>query len=434
MPSHPLLFALALALCGCATAPTTLPVPRPAEIPELEERLAGAPDDVDAGLLLAVGYREAGRLAEARDLITSLREAAPEDPGLTLMAGFLADDAGAYAEAVDHYRAFLAFEPDADARGEVERRLEVSRVEALRADVRRSLERERDVAQQAPDRFTVGVFPFVYQGDRAEGEPLALALSELLTTDLGVTGRLEVVERIAVQALLDEMALGESGRVEAATAARSGRILGSGHIVQGRLMMDPDRSVQVDASLVEVAAPGAEVVDPLSDSETMERFFDLEKRLALDLYAELGVQLTPAERELVNERQTESIEALLAFGRGLAAADRGQLGVALEHFDEAASLDPSFALARSRRVEAASLAGAVAIPETVARLAQMARRLGLRRDAIRRLTGSPSSVWQRVLDSLSRQQRAVLAEVLGQDRVGQAAMLELFFQAPGGGE
>ena len=426
--------ASALLLGGCGAGSATLPVPGPAEIPGLESRMAEAPDDVDTGLLLAAGYREAGRLDEARALVSSLREVAPDDPGLTLMAGFLAEDAGAYGDAVEHYRALLESPVEDALRVQVEARLQAARTEALRADVRAALAREAEVAQRAPDRFTVGVFPFVYQGDDEEWAPLALALSELLTTDLGVTGRLTVLERVAIQALLTELELGESGRVETATAARSGRILGSGHIVQGRLMVDPDRSVEVDATVVEVAPDGAEGVDPLRDGASVETFFDLEKRLALDLHAELGVQLTPAERERVNERQTESIEALLAFGRGLAASDRGDFELATEHYDEAVSLDPSFSLARSRRTEAAGLAGAVAVPETVARLAQLARSVGLRRDAVRQLVDAPAGVRQRVLERLSGQQRAVLAEVLGQDRLGQVILLELVFQVPGGEE
>ena len=423
-----------LLLGGCGAGSATLPVPGPAEIPGLESRMVEAPDDVDTGLLLAAGYREAGRLDEARALVASLREVAPDDPGLTLMAGFLAEDVGAYGDAVEAYRGFLASAPDDPLRASVEARLQAARVEALRADVRAALEREADVADRDPDRFTVGVFPFVYQGGDEQWTPLALALSELLVTDLGVTGRLTVLERVAIQALLTELALGESGRVEPATAARSGRILGSGHIVQGRLMVGPDRSVEVDATVVEVSPDGADDVDPLRDEASVETFFDLEKRLALDLYTELGVQLTPAERERVNERQTESIEALLAFGRGLAASDRGEFEAAARHYEEALSLDPSFSLARSRRAEAAGLAGALAIAEGAGRLAQLARRAGLRRDAVRQLVDAPAGVRQRVLERLSRQQRAVLAEVLGQDRLGQVILLELIFQVPGGEE
>ena len=55
-----------------------------------------------------------------------------------------------------------------------------------------------------------------------------MALTEVLVMDLAIIGRLTVLERAKVQMLLDEIALGEAGFLETATAARSGRILGSG--------------------------------------------------------------------------------------------------------------------------------------------------------------------------------------------------------------
>lgn len=56
--------------------------------------------------------------------------------------------------------------------------------------------------------------------------------------------------------LLDEIALGAAGFLETATAARSGRILGSGHIVQGRYRIEDGSRIAVDAAIVEVGAAG----------------------------------------------------------------------------------------------------------------------------------------------------------------------------------
>lgn len=75
-------------------------------------------------------------------------------------------------------------------------------------------------------------------------------------TDLAITGRLTVLERATVQMLLDEIALGAAGFLETATAARSGRILGSGHIVQGRYRIEDGSRIAVDAAIVEVGAAG----------------------------------------------------------------------------------------------------------------------------------------------------------------------------------
>ncbi len=430
--SHRLAVMLALVSCsGCASTGTGMAVPTPAEIPALEAHVARDPGDVEAGLRLASGYRDAGRIDEARGLVATLTEFAPDDPGLAVMQGLLAEDAGEYDAAVGFYQSFLDSGAGGSLRTEVERRLEAARVEALRADVRDALSREESLAQTAPDPATVGIFPFVFEGADPQYEPLALVLPELLTTDLGITGRLTVIERTKIQTLLDELQLGESGRVEEATAARGGRLLGSGHIVQGRFRMREATRVDVDASVVTVGPPGQEFIDPLEAEDEIERFFELEKRLAFGIYDELGVQLTPAERELVNERQTESIEALLAFGRGLAAADAGDFGQARQHYADAAALDPSFALARTRLNRATMLSIPPPALRMAGQIARQAHRIGSRQAAVRLLTNAPASMRQRVLASLGGQKRAVLAELLGQDRVGQAILLELVFRGPG---
>ena len=430
-PPRLLLATITLAATACASSGGLPSAPSPAEIPGLETIVADDPHDLESGLRLAAAYREADRVEEARALVAILAEASPEDPGVLVMSGLLAEDAGDAAGARAAYRAALESGVGGALRAEVEGRLESVRRAEMRAEVAAALAREDEVAQTQPDPATVGVFPFLYEGADPDWAPLALALPEMLATDLGVTGRLRVLERIHVQALLDEMALGASGRVDEATAARSGRLLGSGHIVQGRFHIEDGSRIGVDAAVVEVREPGLERVDPLSDEDAVEQLFALEKRLALDLHAELGVELTPAERERVNERQTESVQALLAFGRGIAAENAGDYGQAREHFDAASSIDPGFALAQAhgRRMAALASPGALAM---TGRISAMAQRLAMQRQAVSLIRNAPAGLRQRILANLSPAKRAVLAEVLGQDRVGQAILLELVFRGPGG--
>jgi tetratricopeptide (TPR) repeat protein len=173
-------------------------------------------------------------------------------------------------------------------------------------------------------------------------------------------------------------------------------------------------------------------VDPLSDSDAIDQLFAMEKRLALDLHEEMGIQLTPAERERINERHTESVQALLELGRGIAAENAGDYGQAGQHYDAALAIDPAFALAGARAASVARLTG-LGDGALASGLAGQARRLALQRDAVRLLRAAPAGGRDRILANLSPQQRAVLAEVLGQDRVGQVILLELVFTPPGGG-
>jgi TolB-like protein len=391
------------------------------------------PSDVNLALQLAAAYRETDRADEALSLVESLRAEFPEDQGLTVMAGLLQEDAGDFGEALRLYESYLTDASSGALRDEVERRLELVRLEELRADVRASLSRESELAATTPDPAAVGVFPFVYEGDDPSWEPLSHALAELLITDLGITGRLTVLERVKIQTLLDELALSEAGFVEEATAARSGRLLGSGHVVQGRYRIDAEQRIGVDAAVVAVGEPGEVRVEPIQAEDEVARLFDLEKQLALDLHAEIGIQLTPAERARINERHTESVQALLAFGRGLQATDAGDFRQAEQHFAEAVDIDPAFGMAQARR-QSAARASAVRSVQATRQLQAQAQRLAKRRAAVQALRNAPASVRQQILKKLGQRKRAVLAEVLGQDRIGQTILLELVFRRPGGDE
>jgi tetratricopeptide (TPR) repeat protein len=430
-PNRTSLLVVVVGLAACAGGSAPLPIPAPEEVPGLEADVRTDPGDVASALRLAAVYRELERTGDARAVVERGLAETPEDPGLTAMAGLLAEDEGSFSEARERYESYLANAPKGPLRDEIERRLDSVRRSELQQDVRNAIAREAELAQSAPDPGALGIFPFVFEGGDAQWEPLGPALAELLITDMSLTGRLDVLERVRVQTLLTELALGEAGLAEPATAARSGRILGSGLVIQGRYRIDENQRIDVDAAVVEVGPPGTRTVDPVRAGDRIERLFELEKQLAIDLHAEIGIQLTPAERARLEERQTESVQALLAFGRGLEASDAGDFTQAERYFAQASELDPSFALAQSRRQSASRAAGARG-PAASRRIAAQATRMARQRAAVRALRNAPASVRQRMLQRLTAHQRAVLAEVLGQDRVGSAILLELVFTRPGG--
>jgi TolB-like protein len=216
----------------------------------------------------------------------------------------------------------------------------------------------------------VAVFPYQFVGADPDLRPLGRALAELLVTDLGVTPRLRVLERAQVQMLVDELRLAESGRVDAATAARGGRMLGAERVVHGSLD-GSEAAIQLETSIVRVtdgawpgetapAAAGARAVQ-LSEADRLQQLIAMQKRLALRIFASLGVQLTEAERERVTRKPTENIMALIAYGRGLEAEDRGDFAAAARYFAESARLDPAFGAARQSSQRATATAAAAGI-------------------------------------------------------------------------
>src|SRR5690606_1884735 len=107
----------------------------------------------------------------------------------------------------------------------------------------------------------------------------------------GQTDRLQVLERTRIQLVLDELDLGESGTIDAASAARSGRLVGAERLVQGQVDVQTGEVLRMDAAVVGTET-GALAGTPISEEDLLARLFDMEKRLVLNLYTALGVELT----------------------------------------------------------------------------------------------------------------------------------------------
>ena len=336
------LVVLSVTATGCAT--TGLPAPAASDVPRLEAAFRTDSTSTATRVQLAAAYRAAGEAGRAVGLLEPMVGQAPADPVPVLYLGLAYEDLGRISDARRLYTAFLAMAPPSSSRRQVERRVDLLGELELRAAARDAVMGESRAADRTPAPRTVGVFPFLVAGLDSALRPLGRAFAEMLTTDLAQTDRLRVLERAALQHLVTEIELAESGYVDPATAARAGRMLSAAHIVQGRLEGgQPDLSVRalvVGTTARDSAGRG------LQWGGGLARLFEIEKNVAFGVYAQLGVQLTPAERERINRRQTENVQAMLAFGFGLEAKDAGRWAEAASHFARAAQFDPSFTQAR----------------------------------------------------------------------------------------
>ena len=360
-------------MAACAPMPAPQ-APTPAEIAGLEAQLQARSDNVGVRLRLAQAYQSDGRPDASAELLEHVVAAEPE---AAFLLGVAREDQERYAEARDAYQVYLERGQSAELRRRARDRVALlGRLELLQA-VRAALEREQDLAATTPAPRTVGVFPFLLVSNDPELSPLGTALAELLTTDLGQTDRLTVVERLQVRQLLDEMQLGTSGQVDPATAARSGRLLGAGTIIQGTVEGGAT-DLSVEAAVVRVPTDTV-VGDPLRERDALEQIFAMEKRLALGVYERSGIQLTATERQRVMRQPTANIQALLAFGFGLEAQDAGRYEEAQDYFGRAVQLDPAFQLAGDRLREAEAQLRAVSVsPQLLAEIS-LAQSENLRR-------------------------------------------------------
>jgi TolB-like protein len=413
------------AMASCAGAPRFDPTaPVEGQIEELRAWFEEDEGDVDG----RVDYGRALLEAGDHDAVLALTGPdAPEDhqadPRVRVLRGIALEEMDDLQGAETVYVALLE-DPAARAfRADVEARLVYVRDRLLQEAARDAIAREGELAAEIPPRTTLAVLPFRVASAQPDMDPLGRAFAELLVTDLALAERFDVLERVQVQALVDELNLSDAGLAEPRTAARSGRMLGAGNLVQGTLTLATER-LRSDAAVVGVTA-GAPEVDPLTHEDAAEAMMAIEAQLALDILAELGVQLTPAEEARILDRPQVRLEALLAFGRGLRAYDLGNLAEAEAQFQQAAELDPDFALARQRQVRMAR--------GFRDRLPDLARAAVLRDRAMDALRLGTTGSRARILQMLGGGDRIPLVDALGSDVVQpQFLYLELVFTRPGG--
>lgn len=409
-------FAVCLLADGCTqpyTAAATPPTPQ--DIPALQRALGRDSSDIGIRLRLADANRRAGNPDAA---IALLEPVAGRDATASFYLGVVDEEQGRFPDARRRYADYVARGRDARLRDQARHRLALLDRLELEQAVRAALANERQLANRPPEPRTVGVFPFLTVTSDPQLAPLGTALAELLTTDLAQTDRVRVVERVQVQKLLDELSLAANGRVDPATAARSGRLLGAGTIVQGRVE-GGDAALALQALVVRVPTPRAAAA-PLDERDALSRIFDLEKRLALGIYDRMGIQLTPAERQRVTRQATTNVQALLALGFGLEAQDAGRYDEAASQFARAVQLDPNFMLARQHLDQARALQlASAATPSTLAQLALLPV-ISAPPDPFR-------AVEQMVPDPGTRD---AVVEALGAEGVGRRGTAEIIIRRP----
>ncbi len=354
---------MAVALAGAACARGGAPAPvSAADVAALEARRAARPDDPDLNLRLARAYYGTKRWADARAALGTVLRARPGDGEAQAYLALTYEELAHFDSARAVYAGLAATKQSDDVERLIRGRVVLLERRALQAAARQALAREAQLAATPPDPNTVAVMPFRYTGRDSTLRPLERGLAALVVTDLSRIGRLRLVERERLQALLDELQLAAAGRVDPASGARSGRLMGAGQVVQGQFREVPTANFRIDATAVRANDGGVAATG--SSSDQLRQLFDIEKAVVLQLVQRMGITLTPAERLAIEERPTRDVQAFLLYSRGLEARDRGDFAGAAQAFQAAVRRDPGFQAAAQQATASEAAVSAAAAPAT----------------------------------------------------------------------
>jgi len=316
-------------------------------ISEFQAELAANPANWQAREMLGYAYVKAD---EPQKAIAELEKTLSQEPKLASMSYVYL---GWAQLKLDKQEAALATWAKFDdpskplVKEELGRLSTLVEIELSKKMARRALasEAQRSVVATKPN--SIAVFNFAIVETDKTLVPLQKALTAMTISDLAQVKTLSVIERTRLQALLDEMKLGESGAVDAATAPKAGKMLGAEKLVVGSLK-DASGKLGVASSVASTAQ--GDVLGSFGLSQARESFFALQKQVVENIIKVNKITLDPETARIVlQEGQTRSFKAVVMFGQGLDALDRQDWLAAKDYFALAVKEDPSFMLARLAR-------------------------------------------------------------------------------------
>jgi len=341
---------LLLLVAGAACAPGIRPAEAPpADLAALEAQRAQHGNDPDALTGIGIAFYQAHAYERSRDVLLAVLALDARAFRAAIQLGLAYEALGSNDAALAAYQRAAAMPTSRAERRTVDERLASLTRVRLAAEARKAVAAEQTLSPAPPVPNTIAVLPWTYLGANPELKPLERGMAHLVVSDLAKVSRLTLLERERVQALADELALGSAGRIDPASAARSGRLLRAAEVVQGSIRETGGKAIRLDANVV--SATTAEIRASGSASDQLSRLFSMEKSVVLDLLGRLGIALSPAEQRAIAERPTSDLQAFLAFSRGLEAEDRGRFGEAAQLFQQAALRDPAFRAARERSAQ-----------------------------------------------------------------------------------
>ena len=193
----------------------------------------------------------------------------------------------------------------------------------------------------------LAVFPIdnggSYGQNKEDLDALQVGMQQMLTTELAQNPALRVVDRTQIRSLLEEQELGATGRVDANTAAKVGKVVGARYSILGGFT-DLYGDFRLDIRIVNTET--SEIVKTLSVRDKRENLYSIVTKAAVDLTK--GVNLPALPKQLGEARESRKVptEAVTYYSRALLYADRGNREKATELFNRAIEVFPDYSEAK----------------------------------------------------------------------------------------
>ncbi|UCG62395.1 MAG: tetratricopeptide repeat protein [Candidatus Zixiibacteriota bacterium] len=307
------------------------------------KEIAANPQNAAAWRELGVTYYRMQDFLKAEDALKQANAIVP-DARTHLFLGLIYEKQNEYEKAIDAYAASLNLDPSKQTREKVTAHLDQLVYKKISQDVSLALENEAEIETDTIPENTVAVVNFDGSHLQPDLAPLAVGLAEFTSSDLAKVKSLNTVERLKVDAIIDELKLSQTGYVDPASAPRVGKLLGTSRIITGSLLGIGDDGFRLDGVIVGATDTTKQFTE--ANEGRLREMFDVQKKFVFDILDSLGVTLTIEERDAIREIPTESYLAFLAYSRGLYFEQQGMHEQARQEFNTAVGHDANFSAAQ----------------------------------------------------------------------------------------
>ncbi|MDM8524986.1 CsgG/HfaB family protein [Desulfococcaceae bacterium HSG8] len=281
---------------------------------------------------------------ESEHLLREAKKLRPDNYAVFYYLGLMYLKQGNPDKAMAEWESYLKIAPDDSKSATVREQLTVFRINQAKEYAREAVNGESQISEDQIRKHTLAVLNFNYSGPPAYNV-LSKGITAMIITDLANIPQIHVVERVKMQALLEEIRLGQTGIINEETAVRAGKLLLARHIVRGEIS-DSETRFEIYSVVTETLE--ARDLGNIQVDGPRNSLFRIEKKVVYGILEVLGIKeedIIPEIKKAIEKIHTRSFEALLSYSLGLDYQDRGMFAEAGEAFEGALNSDPEFDMA-----------------------------------------------------------------------------------------
>ena len=310
------------------------------QVNEWTDRINKDSHDFEAFKNLGIYYMQVKEHVKARYYLDHALKENPADPALLLYKGINLEFFNKPEEAISYYEKFDQVSLDSPYRELLEGRYLWLKRQKVYSEVDSLAKEEEQLSFENVSPSTFAVFPLMYNGFNEDYVPLSRGFSEMISIDLAKVKNLTVLERIRIQAVIDELKFSQSPAVDQSTAPRAGKLLRAGTIVSGDYDISEEKEFKINLGSWDVQT--SERKSFVTVSGELEDLFELQKRVVFSFLEKNGIELTQEEKEAIAFIPTQNLEAFLFYSKGLLQEDAGNFKEAESFYQNAIQIDPNF--------------------------------------------------------------------------------------------